>query len=80
MQEPQGAAAKDAPQQQEPHDMELDDDELLEMMGDMQPEPYLDSGLPESDGMQPPVADTLDGERHALTFDQSTCQLSKHIT
>lgn len=65
MQEPQGTAAKAALQQQAPHDMELDDDELLDMMGDMQPEPHVEFGLPESDGMQPPVSDTLEGEPQA---------------
>lgn len=64
MQEPRGDSAKAAPQQPAPNDMELDDDELLDMMGDMQPEPHLDSGLPMSTSMQPPLNDTLEGEVH----------------
>lgn len=69
MQEPQGASA---PQQQPPNEMELDDDELLDMMGDMQPEPCLDSGLPVSASMQPPLNDTLEGDFHAWSLDLCT--------
>lgn len=80
MQEPQGAAAKAAPQQKAPNDMELDDDELLDMMGDMPPESHLDSGLPVSDNMQPPVTDTLEGEGHAWSLDPCTaCPTRAHI-
>ena len=65
MQESRGASAKAAPQQQAPNDLELDDDELLDMMGDEQPEPCLNSGLPVSSSMQAPLNDTLPGEVHA---------------
>lgn len=71
MQEPRGTSAKAAPQQQAPADTELDDDELLDMMGDMQPEPCLDSGPPVSSSMQPPLNDTLPGEVHAWSLDLS---------
>ena len=55
LQEPRKAptAAAVAPQSD---DMELDDDELLDMMGDMQPDVQL---LPAS--VPPPVTDTLAG-------------------
>ena len=68
MQESRGATGKAAPQQQVPNDTELDDDELLDMMGDMQPEPHADSGLPVSASMQPPLNDTLEGKVCAVTW------------
>ena len=51
-----------APQQQAANEMELDDDELLDMMGDIQPEVHVESGLPVSATMQPPITDTLAGK------------------
>lgn len=72
MQEPRGASAEPAPQQQAPNEMELDDDELLDMMADMQPEPCLDSRLPVSASMRPPLNDTLEGDIHAWSLDLYT--------
>lgn len=48
--------------QQAANEMELDDDELLDMMGDIQPEPYVAPELPVSATTLPPVTDTLAGK------------------
>ena len=50
-----------APQPHGPSAVELDDDELLDMMGDMQAEPHQDPRPPIPGSMQPPVNDTVAG-------------------
>lgn len=62
MQVTRSAPGMAVPQQQAPNDMELDDDELLDMMGDIQPEPHTEAGQPVSASMQAPITDTLAGK------------------
>ena len=52
-----------APQQQQAvNDIELDDDELLDMMGDMQPAAPARPMAPAPASMLPPITDTLAGK------------------
>ncbi len=60
VQEPRNAPPATAPLQQKSAELELDDDELLDMMGDMQPDPHPQSMMPAT--MPPPVTDTLAGQ------------------
>lgn len=72
VQEPSRATAPAAaPGGQQPDELELDDDELLDMMGDMQPEPRPQPMLPSS--MGPPLTDTLPGE-HCAARQPVYCQ------
>ncbi len=58
MQEPSRPTAT-APVHQQSAEMELDDDELLDMMGDMHPDPPSQPLLPAS---RPPITNTLAGK------------------
>ena len=59
MQEPSRPTGT-APVHQQPAGMELDDDELLDMMGDMHPDPPPQPLLPAS--RLPPITNTLAGK------------------
>ncbi|KAL3157492.1 hypothetical protein ABBQ32_011956 [Trebouxia sp. C0010 RCD-2024] len=60
---PKSAPTLAAPQQQGANEVELDDDELLDMMADIQPEPHVAPEPPVSATTLPPVTDTLAGKQ-----------------